>query len=145
MAKRIDQLDENLIRLLQEDARRSSGVLAERLNVSAATVRRRVRALIRTGTIRIAAIPDPAKVGLALAAIIAVRVEHEGLDGVFKALAAAKEVDWACTTTGRFDILTMARFHSTDELSNFVAHELPDIQGIKDTETFICLDMQRGA
>ncbi len=40
------------------------------------------------------------------------------------------------------DMLTMARFHSTDELFRFVQNEMPKIHGIRDSETFLCLDMR---
>lgn len=139
MAK-VDALDERLIRLLQQDARRSSDVLAKQLDVSPATVRRRVRNLIRKGVIRISAIPDPEKVGLPLAAIIALNVDHEKLEKVMGNLTGRREVGWACTTTGRFDILAMARFHSTEELSRFVQNEMTKIDGVRDSETFVCLD-----
>ena len=43
----IDSSDEWLIKILQKDARHSSNVLAKQLKVSPATVRRRVRQLIR--------------------------------------------------------------------------------------------------
>ncbi len=140
MSTKVDALDERLIRLLQQDARRSSDVLAKQLDVSPATVRRRVRNLIRKGVVRIAAIPDPEKVGLPLAAIIALNVDHEKLESVMNTLSARREIGWACTTTGRFDILAMARFHSTEELSRFVQNEMTKIEGVRDSETFVCLD-----
>ncbi len=140
MVKAVDAIDENLIRLLQQDAHRSSEVLAKQLDVSPATVRRRVRNLIRKGVVRIAAIPDPEKVGLHLAAIIALKVDHDSLKEVMSALTARGEVSWACTTTGRFDILAMARFHSTEELTRFLQNQLPKIDGIRDSETFVCLE-----
>ncbi len=143
MAK-VDQLDQKLIRLLQQDARRSSEVLAKKLGVSPATVRRRVRNLTSRGVVRIAAIPDSSKIGLVLTAIIAIRVDHDKLQDVLENLSARKELEWVCTTTGRFDMMAMARFHSTEELSKFVQNELPDIQGIEDTETFICLNLRQG-
>ena len=143
MAK-VDKLDQQLIRLLEQDARRSSEVLAKKLGVSPATVRRRVRNLTSRGVVRIAAIPDPSKIGLILTAIIAIRVDHDRLQDVLETLSARKELEWVCTTTGRFDMMAMVRFHSTEELSKFVQNELPDIQGIEDTETFICLDVRQG-
>ncbi len=140
MARAVDSIDEKLIKLLQQDARRSSEVLAKQLDVSPATVRRRVRNLIRNGVVRIAAIPDPEKVGLHLAVIIALKVDHDRLEEVMSALTARGEVSWACTTTGRFDILAMARFHSTEELTRFLQNELTKIDGIRDSETFVCLE-----
>ncbi len=140
MARVVDSLDEKLIKLLQQDARRSSEVLAKKLGVSPATVRRRLRNLIREGVVRIAAIPDLEKVGLHLAAIIALKVDRDRLEDVMSALTARGEVSWACTTTGRFDILAMARFHSTEEFTRFLQDELTKIDGIRDSETFVCLE-----
>ncbi len=139
MAKAVDSLDEKLIRLLQQDAHRSSEVLAKQLDVSPATVRRRVSKLVQKGVVRIAAIPDSEKVGLHLAVIIALKVDYDGLKKVMSALPANREVSWACTTTGRFDILAMARFHATEELTRFLQSELTKIDGIRDSETFVCL------
>ena len=140
---KVDTLDEKLIRLLQQDARRSSDALAKRLQVSPATVRRRVRNLIRKGVVRIAAIPDPAKVGLPVAAIIAMKVDRERLRDVMSGVASRPEVGWVCATTGRFDLVAIARFHTTEELSKFLQSELPRMQGIEDSETFLCLDMRQ--
>ena len=137
-----DSLDGRLIKLLQKDAGQSSEVLAKQLKVSAATVRRRIRQLIKNKVIRIAAIADPGKVGLPLAVIIAVDVFHDKLDSVMQTLANQPEILWTSTTTGRFDIIALTRFPSTDELSTFLQNEMPRIEGIRDTETFICLNLE---
>ncbi len=142
---RLDELDRKLITLMQKAARRSGEAMAKQLAVSPATVRRRARDLVRKGIVRIAAIADPQKVGLTLAAVIALKVEHQQLNSVLKAVAASKEIESGCTLTGQFDIMAMARFRSTDELRRFVEHDLRDIPGIKRAETFICLDVRRGA
>ena len=46
--------------------------------------------------------------------------------------------------SGRFDIIALARFHSTDNLSEFIAKELSNLEGVKDSETFICLEVKKG-
>ncbi len=138
----MDLLDKQLIELLEEDARKSSDIIARKLKVSPATVRRRIRKLIQDGTMRIAAIVDPAKVGLPLAAILAIDVDHEKLESVIENLAKQPEINWFSTTTGRFDIIALARFPSTDALSQFVQKRLTKIEGVKDSETFVCLHMQ---
>ncbi len=139
----IDSLAERLIKLLQKDARRSSDVLAKQLKVSPATVRRRMRRLIQNGTMRIAAIVDPAKIGLPLAAMIALHVEHDKLDSVVTRLYKQPEVGWLSTTTGRFDIMALARFPSNEELSKFIQKEITEIEGIRDSETFVCLNINK--
>ena len=140
----IDGLDERLIHLLENDARQSSEVLAAQLNTSPATIRRRVRKLIQSKVLRIVAVVDSSKVGLPLTAVIALDVAHEKLDSVTQMLVSRPEVKWISTTTGRFDILVMARFPSTDELSVFVQKELAKIEGVRDSETFICLHIGKG-
>ena len=140
----INGLDERLIHLLENDARQSSEVLAAQLNISPATVRRRVRRLIQSGVIRIVAAVDSSKIGLPLTAVIALDVAHEKLDAVTEMLVRRPEVKWVSTTTGRFDILAMASFPSTDELSVFVQRELAKIEGVRDSETFICLHIGKG-
>ncbi len=140
---KIDSLAERLINLLQKDAHRSSDVLAKQLKVSPATVRRRMKRLIQNGTMRIAAIVDPAKIGLPLAAMIALDVEHDKLDSVVDQLYKRPEVGWLSTTTGRFDIMALARFPCTEELSNFIQKEIAEIDGIRDSETFVCLNINK--
>ncbi len=69
----IGQMDEQLVHLLQQDARQTSEVLAKKLNVSTTTVRRRMRKLIQSGFLRITAVVDPSKVGFSLPAATAER------------------------------------------------------------------------
>ncbi len=138
----VDSVDKRLIRLLQEDAGRSSAVLARRLKVSPATVRRRTSRLIKNQVIRIGAVADPKKVGLPLAAIMAIDVVNGKLDSVFRTLTSKPEVIWVSTTTGRFDVIAMVRFPSIDELARFVQSELSEVDGIRDSETFICLHFE---
>ncbi len=140
----IDSIDKPLIQLLGGDALQSSEVLAKQLNVSAATVRRRIRRLIKDGTLRIVAVVDPNKVGLPLAALLALDVPHEQLDMVTDALAKHPDVKWVSTTTGRFNIMAMVRSSSTDDLATFMQKELPKLEGVRNSETLICLRVKKG-
>ena len=139
---KVDALDKKLIDLLQEGAGRSSDVIAKKLRVSAATVRRRIRRLVKNNVVSIGAIVDPRDVGLPLAAIMALDVANDKLDSVMKTLSSRPEVIWVSTTTGQFDIIALARFPSTDELSRFVLTEMSKTEGTKDSETFVCLHFE---
>ncbi len=139
----LDSLDKKLIELLMEDAQRSSEMLGKQLKVSSATIRRRTKKLIQNGVMRIMAVTDPSKAGAPLAVVIAFDVVHEKLDSVTQLLANRPEVRWASTTTGRFDLIIIARFGSTEELANFAQKELPKIKGIRDSETFVCLHVEK--
>lgn len=139
----IDDLDKRLIKLLQEDAHRSSDVFAKKLGVSPATIRRRTRRLIKENVMRIQAVLDPDKIGLPLAVIIAFDVAHESLDSVMRHLAKQPQVKWISSTTGRFDIMAMARFANTEDLSNFVQTQLLDLEGVRNSETFVGLHVEK--
>lgn len=53
------------------------------------------------------------------------------------------EVEWVSTTTGRFDILALVWFPSTEELFRFLRSEITELEWVRDSETFICLHQER--
>jgi Lrp/AsnC family transcriptional regulator for asnA, asnC and gidA len=139
-----DSIDVQLVRLLGQDARQNSEILAKQLNVSSATIRRKLRRLIQSGSLRIVGVVDPARFGLPLTAIIALDVAQEKLKSAIESLANRPEITWISTTTGRFDIIARGWFASTDDLSNFLVDRVSTVDGIKNSETFICLDLKKG-
>ena len=141
---KLDATDNQLIELLLRDARQSSQVLGKQLNLSSATVRRRLRELIKTGVVRIVAAVDPTKAGLPMCAIVAIDVVYAKLDSVMRELASRPEIKWLITTTGRFDILALTYFASADEFSYFLQSELTRIEGVRNSETFVCLHVEKG-
>ncbi len=139
-----DSFDEQLVSLMGHDARQSSEILAKQLNVSSATVRRRLRKLIKSELLRIVGVVDPAKFGLSLHVVIALDVASDKLKAAMTALINQPEIRWVSTTTGRFDIVAIARFPSTDSLSEFLIKELGQMQGVRNSETLVCLDVKKG-
>ncbi|MEW6143254.1 MAG: Lrp/AsnC family transcriptional regulator [Chloroflexota bacterium] len=143
-SQKIDSLDEKLVHLLQKDGRQSSEALARQLGVSPSTILRRVEQLIDRKVMRIVGVVDPDKVGLLLAAMIGLDVELGKLTMVVNALVQHPGVKFVSPATGRFDVLLFALFRSNDELSGFVEKELAAIDGVKDSEMFICLNVKKG-
>lgn len=136
-----DLLDEQLIRLLEENARQSSESLATRLHVSSTTVRRRLRRLRQSGILHTVVLADPRKIGFHLRAILSININSGCLDQVVQTMVGWPEIEWLLTVTGRFDIVVLARFHSSEELSHFLQRKLTNTQGIQRSETMICLEM----
>ena len=139
-----DSIDEQLARLLGQDARQNSETLAKQLNMSSATVRRRLRKLIRDDLIRIVGVVNPTNFGFPVAVVITLDVVHEKSAAAMQALAGRPEVEWVSTTTGRFDIIAIARFRSNDNLSEFMTKVLAKLEGLRDSETFVCLNVEKG-
>jgi len=139
----IDSVDEQLVRLLGQDARQNSEALAKQLKLSAATVRRRLRKLMRSGLLRIVGVVDPASFGFPVLALITLDVVPDKVKSAIEELAKHLEVRFTSTTTGRYDVIAIARFRSTDHLSEFLMTELAKLEGLRNNETFICLQTKQ--
>ena len=135
----IDSIDQQLIRLLAENARQTSEALAKQLGVNPSTVRRRLQGLVKNKVIRIVALPEPDKIGLSFRAVVAFDVAHKKLNSVVKKLRMRPEVQWLSLTTGRFDVLAIVWFPSSEEFFTFMQTEVASLEGVRDTETFVCL------
>jgi Lrp/AsnC family transcriptional regulator for asnA, asnC and gidA len=140
----IDALDEKLLKVLKDNARQSAEKVAKRLKVSPTTVRRRMKKLTRSGAVVITAMVDPSKIGITVRTFIAVDVQLGDIESAADFLVKQNEVKWVSTTTGRFDLLFLAGFHSTTELADFIQRKMASIKGLKDIEVFVCLDMKKG-
>jgi Lrp/AsnC family transcriptional regulator for asnA, asnC and gidA len=137
-------LDEQLIRILQNNGRQSSNVIAKQLGVSSATIRRRIKKLVDSGLLYITARVDPDKAGFPFRVVIALDVVHQKVESTLQYLASLPEVTWAATTTGRFDIILRANFPSSDDYSEFVRDVMAKLDGLRDSETFVCLHIEKG-
>lgn len=140
----INALDERIITLLGEDARQSSKVLAKKLNVSAATVRRRIGKLMHSGILHYVAAIDSVKSPYSAVVVLALDVEGFRVKSVADILVRLPEIKWVATTTGRFDVLATAYLTSGSSLSEFLEKQIGSIEGIRDSETFVCLDVKKG-
>ena len=136
-------IDYKLIKLLQINGKVSNKELAAELKLSPATIRRRIRILIKNRVIQTRTIIDPVKIGLPLSAIIALKVDPLELESIMDKLASHPMITWVGTITGRYDILISARFESNNKISAFLQKEIGHIEGIRDSETFIVLETRR--
>jgi Lrp/AsnC family transcriptional regulator for asnA, asnC and gidA len=136
----IDSVDEQIARQLAKDARQSCIALAKRLKLSAATVRRRIKKLISSDSLRIVGVVSATKFGLPLSVVIALNVEVNKLGSVVKELTNLSGIGRVFLTTGRYDIIILAHFASNDSLADFLKNRLKQLEGLKDSETFICLE-----
>ena len=73
-------------------------------------------------------------------------LKDQSLSGsnIIKKLAKMPEIRWVSTTTGRFDVIALARFRSNYDFSEFMTKVLARLDGVKSSETFVCLDIKKG-
>jgi DNA-binding Lrp family transcriptional regulator len=139
-----ESIDQQLVKLLGQDARQSAEQLAKKLNINAATVRRKIKRLIQNGSLHIVGVVDPVHFGLPLGAVITLGVVPNKLESTLEEINEQPEIKWVVTTTGPYDIIAGARFSSLDALSEFNSEVLAKLDGIKNSEMFIILNNKKG-
>ena len=121
----MDNVDRSIIRLLQEDARKSFNKIAESLGIAVGTAYNRVKNLEDSGILKGYTIMlDSAKLGYGLTALILIEAEGRFLPDVEKELAKLDEVVSIYDITGDYDIAVIARFKNRNALNNFIKSAL---------------------
>lgn len=137
--QQIDEVDKEIIRILQEDARVSFRKIAERLNVSEATIFIRVRKLLRKGVIkRFTAVVSPDVLGKKITAFILINVDPKKLQGVAETLSGMEDIYEVYDVTGSYSIITKVRVENQSKLVKII-DEIGMIDGVISTETALVL------
>ncbi len=139
----MDDLDQQIIKLLQENGRASNARVAREVGVSEGTVRRRLRRLVQDEIIRVVAVPDPGKMGLNTVALIGIQADPDKLDEVAARLAELTETQYVALTTGSFDVFIWVALPSSEELGNFLRRKVGPTAGVRRTETFVNLAIRK--
>lgn len=114
-----------------ENARASYVEIAEKLGVSEAAVRKRIRRLENLGAIRRYTIDlDPRRLGYEVLAIIGLDVEPEHLLKVMEELKGREEVVRLYLTSGDHMLIVECWFENSQEFSSFIKG-LESREGIK--------------
>jgi DNA-binding Lrp family transcriptional regulator len=135
----LDDLDRRLISLLRANGREPVVSLAERLEVTRATVNNRMQRLVDNGIIVgfSVRVRDPAEATV-VRAISLLAVEGRNVNKVIQALRGIPEVAALHTTNGRWDLVAEL---SCDSLSSFDAAlgVIRGIEGLQTSETSLLL------
>ncbi len=129
---KIDQKDKQILDILMSNSRTPYTEIAQRLNVSEGTVRKRIKRLEDEGVIREYTIDiDPAKLGYRSVTLLGLDTEPDTNLDAIKALDALDEVRWVAKTTG--DHMIMAEIWTEDdvELDRFIGEKICNIPGVK--------------
>ena len=137
--KTISRTDCQIIRLLQNDGRISNTTIAEKLGISEATVRTRLKRLIGDKVIQIVAVSNPLKLGFEIVGLINIQVDIKKADDVIKELKTLKELWYIVVTTGSSDINVEFNLKSLDELHVLLFEKINKIDGIIRTDTALIM------
>jgi Lrp/AsnC family transcriptional regulator for asnA, asnC and gidA len=137
----IDEIDVAILKEVQEDSKTSYRDIAKKLGLSVGTVHNRVKKMSELGVIKsFAAVLDPEKLGFDLTAVILMQVDGGHIVDVERALAKSKAVMAVYDTTGDFDITTIAKFRSREDLNTFIKETLK-MPNVKRSVTSIVLNV----
>ena len=136
---KLDTLDNKIIRLLTENGRMPIGEMTEKLNVTAPTIRSRIKGLEKSGKFKVSGLIDPNRHQEAVTALVAMSVRSEGkLDQILDEIANLPNVAWAGVIAGRYDIIAeVICEEGKEELYRFTTNTILKIGNVIRSETFI--------
>jgi Lrp/AsnC family transcriptional regulator for asnA, asnC and gidA len=121
----LEELDVEIMRALQEDARSSYRVIARKLKIAVGTVHSRVKKLEESGVIRGFSVEiDYSRVGYSITALILLQAKGKHLKDVESRLARFNNVCAVYDITGDFDIALVAKFPSSSSMDKFIKEVL---------------------
>jgi Lrp/AsnC family transcriptional regulator for asnA, asnC and gidA len=139
--KKLDRLDCQLIRLLQKDGRMPNNAIAQELNISEFTVRRRLKRLLSNGIIRIVAVADPIDLGFEIVGNLKIHINLKKADHVLKELIKIDSLIWVALTTGGADIDADFITRSLKEFQELIFKKISKIDGVLSAETSLMVDL----
>ncbi|MFN8163078.1 MAG: Lrp/AsnC family transcriptional regulator [Solirubrobacterales bacterium] len=137
----LTETDREIVANLAEDGRTSYNVIADRLDISEAQVRHRLKRLTETGADRITAIVNPSTLGFDTMAWVGIRAARTRLAEVSRMLAGLVSSTWVATVAGRYEAFAELMCVEEDEL----VEQLDAIRAselVAEVDSFVYLDLQ---
>jgi Lrp/AsnC family transcriptional regulator for asnA, asnC and gidA len=135
----IDRLDLQIIRSLTKNSRKPYKEIANELDVSDTTVRKRMQRMLEEGVIKqFNVLLDYHKLGRIVKAFIGIRLNPPRLKDVVSHLEDNPDVQVLYRTTGNVDLFVEVIFRDMEELNAFLENNL-NIEGINGTEVTIVI------
>ncbi|MBM4462927.1 MAG: Lrp/AsnC family transcriptional regulator [Chloroflexi bacterium] len=142
----VDQLDLQILREIERDARQTVTNLAKKLGISRANASVRLRRLLDNEITIIAAFAHPPLIeGYEISPMIGIKVLPKEFDAVLNRVETLPGVDWVAEVLGRYDILVGMMFLSPLDLAHLLGKELDSIPGVLSTETVIGLETMKAS
>lgn len=115
--------------------------IAEQLRVSPGMIRQRVQRLNDQGILQVVAVTNPLKIGYHTMAFIGVKAEGNRLQEIARQIATFEEVIYLSICSGAFNLLVEVLCLDNSHLLLFLTEKLYSVEGVRDTETFISLEI----
>ena len=135
----LDTLDNEIIQLLTKHGRMPIGEMTKKLNVTAPTIRSRIKRLEKKGIFKVSGLIDPSRHQKMVTALVAMSVRSGGeLDQILDKIANLPNVTWAGVVAGRYDIIAeVICEEGKEELYRFTTETILKIGNVTRSESFI--------
>ncbi|MGW8063143.1 Lrp/AsnC family transcriptional regulator [Streptomyces ziwulingensis] len=131
----LDAVDEELLELLRHDGRTTGTDLATATGQTETVVKRRLRALRRSGVLYFDVEYDLEPFGHGTEAVLWLRVEPARLRSVGQALAGHREVRFAAVVSGEANVVVSVLCRTPQELFAYLADRVGATRGVRAVET----------
>lgn len=135
----LDQLDQDLLRILSLDARVTNLSVAKQLGVTEGTVRNRIRRLQQDGLLAFSVIVGYAFAGKSQLAFINVEADTDKMSKVASAIADLRFINTVLLTTGPFNITAIGLFEDLEAVLQTASDQIRLIEGVHHVETSIAV------
>jgi DNA-binding Lrp family transcriptional regulator len=137
----MDELDNNIIKSLNENGRKSLRTISKELKVSLSTVANRLKRMEGDGVIDgYIPIINPEKAGLDLTAVINLKITHGKLIETQKKISKDNRISAIYDITGEWDSVIIAHFKDRKDLNRFIKKIL-SMENIERTNTQVALNI----
>lgn len=135
----LDEIDKQIIRILQDNARTSYREIQDKLGISIGTIHNRISKLKKTGviegyTLRL----NNEKLGYKLTFLIRINVDGKFTEEILLNIAKKPEVCSVFHTTGEQSAALICRFKESEDVHNFI-RELNKLEYITRTNSNMIL------
>lgn len=139
----LSELDISIMKGLEKYPRIPVKDLARDIGASLPTVRSSLRRLTSEGIVRIVSAPDPAVFGYAVSGMTLIQVHPSSLEILtdrFKGLPSVKRMT---LNFGVFNCIIWTSFQNSDQMSEFMIHDLGNMPGVLHYETLVFLKVHK--
>jgi len=111
--------------------------LKSKLGIGENTIRKRLAAMSQNEVFKLEVVPLTDMFEYEAQATVGININHQFPHRVIDAIIEHPAVVLAAVTIGRFNLVIVTRFSNIKLLYHFITTELPSIQGISYTETYL--------
>ncbi|MGB0921414.1 MAG: Lrp/AsnC family transcriptional regulator [Alphaproteobacteria bacterium] len=127
-----DDVNERIIRLLQQDGRQNNRTLAKKLDLSESAVRQRLIKLEEGREVRIGVVCDPVAMNFSVWADMRLVIKPRHLEAASRAMAEMDNLTLVANIGGDSNLALFVLASSFDELDQFVRQKIRQLPGLSD-------------